>query len=163
MEIEYILSYVFRKRNMYAAYKDIEDIEDMTEILRFCPVVRMGKVPPKSAFKNGEVIPKELCIGCKICIGKNNKIFMKPLDILHPARLFIFRLDAGHLGEMIYDNYSDIPKHLTTSLYTEKSLWDTLPKTDQDAQPYLTGKARLPPFRIDFQGTIYIEPKPATK
>lgn len=62
------------------AFYDVSDppsLEECHEVMRNCPIVRMGKVKQGEAFKNGDVIPQSLCIGCRICTKYSKKISMK--------------------------------------------------------------------------------------
>lgn len=55
---------------------DPPPLEECHTVLRKCPVMRMGMIFPHECFKNGEVIPKNDCIGCGICVKHSDKIKM---------------------------------------------------------------------------------------
>lgn len=64
-------------KKQYAVYiKENPSQEEVENALRHCPIVRMGKCKGNSS---GEVIPKESCINCGICVVKS-KGAVKMLD-----------------------------------------------------------------------------------
>ncbi len=48
--------------------------DEQKTALRHCPVMRMGRIQPGTAYVQEEgrvwVIPREQCIGCGICVAK---------------------------------------------------------------------------------------------
>jgi hypothetical protein len=78
----------------------------------------------------------------------------------HPDTFFKFRLEHSYLGTIDYKSFDDIPTKFRRKIDSIRpSLIDCLPSTEEEARPYLEHEAILPPYRIDFDGTIYIEVK----
>ena len=75
---------------------------------------------------------------------------------------FNFRLSTYN-GEMVFETFSEVPtkcrKSLNCIVGKGPTLWDSFPKTEEDARPYIERQAILPPYRVDDFATIYIEPK----
>ncbi len=81
---------------------------------------------------------------------------------VHLDKLFKFRLRHSYLGEVNYAGFHKIPeKHICEIYKTRPSLLDCIPLTEDEAKPYLEHKAVLPPYKVDFDATIYIEVKNA--
>ena len=64
---------------------------------------------------------------------------------------FTYRVNAGYLGTRTHNRVEDLP------LTTQRKVLEYLPKTLAAAEKYVTGKARLPPLQLDFQGMVEFE------
>lgn len=69
-----------KTKREYASIKDKLTNDELKEALRNCPIVRAGYVNLNNVGRDKQIIPKEQCIGCRICVKKVGEDKIKMLE-----------------------------------------------------------------------------------
>jgi hypothetical protein len=69
-------------------------------------------------------------------------------EAIEIQKRFTYTLNAGNLGSVDYETIDDVPERFRDGV----KAW--LPKTFAGAAAYLEGRSRLPPYYIDWQGSV---------